>query len=390
MDQDFDVVVVGGGAAGLMCAAVAGQRGRRVLLLEHNNRIGKKIEISGGGRCNFTNMDAGPGQYISACPDFCKSAMARYKPSDFIALVESYGIRFHEKKLGQLFCDGSSREIIQMLEDECREAGVQISCHTTVKSVEKRDRFQLQTSRGGFSSNSLVVATGGLSFPKLGATDWGHRIASQFGLRITKLQPGLVPLTLPPESLETLGSLSGVSIPVRAKHEGIDFPEALLFTHRGLSGPAVLQISSYLQPGESPSFDLIPEKNAGEFLKVHRHSFQTPAGILAAEWPRRLADAWCALETPSKPMQHYKEREISDLARKLSDWKPSISGTEGYPKAEVTLGGVNTLDLHSKTMEARDVPGLFFVGEVVDVTGWLGGYNFQWAWASGYAAGSFA
>lgn len=386
-DLDFDVVVVGGGAAGLMCAAVAGQRGRRVALLEHNDRVGKKIEISGGGRCNFTNVDASPAQYLSSCPDFCRSALARYQPSDFISLVESYGITYHEKKLGQLFCDGSSREIIGMLVEECAAASVEMICGVEVIGVEKPDRFRLRTRRGDFGCQSLVVATGGLSFAKLGATGWGYDLARQFGLGMIDLQPGLVPLTLPRHALDHLGPLSGVALPVRAKFQRTEFPEALLFTHRGLSGPAVLQISSYLGKGDFPSFDLLPDTDAAALLSQHRHSPQTAASVLASVWPKRLAEAWCALETPAKPMQHYKDREVEGLARKLSAWTPHLAGTEGYPKAEVTLGGVDPRGLSSKTMEARTVSGLFFVGEVVDVTGWLGGYNFQWAWSSGYAAG---
>ena len=386
-DMEFDVIVVGGGAAGLMCAAVAGQRGRRVALLEHNDRVGKKIEISGGGRCNFTNREASPPQYLSSCPDFCRSALARYQPSDFISLVESHGISYHEKKLGQLFCDGSSREIIGMLVEECAAASVEVICGVGVDGVEKSERFRLRTRRGNYVCQSLVVATGGLSFAKLGATDWGYRVARQFGLEITELQPGLVPLTLPRSTLDHLGPLSGVSLPVRAQFQRTEFPEALLFTHRGLSGPAVLQISSYLARGGSPSFDLLPDKDAAALLAQHRHSSLLPASLLANEWPKRLAEAWCALEVPAKPLQHFKDREVAELAHKISAWKPQLAGTEGYPKAEVTLGGVDARGLSSKTMEARTVPGLFFIGEVMDVTGWLGGYNFQWAWASGYAAG---
>jgi len=294
-DMEFDVIVVGGGAAGLMCAAVAGQRGRRVALLEHNDRVGKKIEISGGGRCNFTNREASPSQYLSSCPDFCRSALARYQPSDFISLVESHGISYHEKKLGQLFCDGSSREIIGMLVEECAAASVEVICGVGVDGVEKSERFRLRTRRGNYVCQSLVVATGGLSFAKLGATDWGYRVARQFGLEITELQPGLVPLTLPRSTLDHLGPLSGVSLPVRAQFQRTEFPEALLFTHRGLSGPAVLQISSYLARGGSPSFDLLPDKDAAALLAQHRHSSLLPASLLANEWPKRFAESWCAL-----------------------------------------------------------------------------------------------
>jgi predicted Rossmann fold flavoprotein len=382
-----DVIVIGGGAAGLMCAWEAGRRGRRVVLLEHSERVGKKIAISGGGRCNFTNLGATPANYLSANPDFCKSALARYTPADFVALVEEHGIAYHEKKLGQQFCDTSSRAIIDLLLAECAASHVEIRVNCRVEAVEKPERFRVTTNQGVLESESLVVATGGLSFAKLGATDFGYRVARQFGLRITELRPGLVPLTFAPEDMP-LHELSGLSVPVVARHGGQAFAENLLFTHRGVSGPAVLQISSYWREGEVMHFDLLPEHGAA--LAEARRTDRELGAFLARFWPRRFAEAWAAREAPAKPLAHFKAREWDDVAAKLRAWPMRFAGTEGYPKAEVTLGGVDTAGLSSKTMEAREVRGLFFIGEVVDVTGWLGGYNFQWAWASGHAAGLVA
>jgi predicted Rossmann fold flavoprotein len=384
--QSFDVVVIGGGAAGLMCALQAGRRGRRVILLEHNDSVGKKIAISGGGRCNFTNLEAGPDNYLSTQPDFCKSALARFTPWDFIAFVERHGIAYHEKKLGQQFCDGSAREIIRMLLDECRAADARIALSCRVASVRRSDRFHLDTSAGPFDCASLVIATGGLSFPKLGATDFGYRIANQFGLRLTDIRPGLVPLTFTGADA-VLGDLSGLSIPVTARHSGGEFQENLLFTHRGISGPAVLQISSFWRDHETLRFDLLPGVDITQWLAAARAENADLPALLSRSWPRRFAEVWAARHTPAKPLAHFKARELTDLAELLRAWPFTPSGTEGYPKAEVTLGGVDTSQLSSKTMECRQVPGLYFIGEVVDVTGWLGGYNFQWAWASGHAAG---
>ena len=383
-----DVIIIGAGAAGLMCAIEAGKRGRRVVLLEHSEVVGRKIAIAGGGRCNFTNLGATPDNYLSANPDFCKSALARYTPWDFIALVDSHRIPYHEKKLGQQFCDGSARAIIDLLLAECAVAGVEVRVNCRVTEVRRSDRFHLETSTGPLDSAALVIATGGLSFAKLGATDFGYRIARQFGLKLTDIRPGLVPLTFSAEDLP-LHELSGLSVPVAARHGGTEFRENLLFTHRGLSGPAILQISSYWHEGETLHFDLLPDENVDAFITRAREENTDLASALSTRWPRRFAEAWCKRHAPAKPLRHSKARELADLAALLRAWPMRFAGTEGYPKAEVTLGGVDTRELSSKTMEARSVPGLFFIGEVVDVTGWLGGYNFQWAWASGHAAGQF-
>jgi predicted Rossmann fold flavoprotein len=382
------VIVIGGGGAGLFCAFTAANRGKRVLLLEHNERVGRKIEISGGGRCNFTNIHATASNYLSRNPDFCKSALARYSPWDFIALVEKHGIPYHEKKLGQQFCDGSSREIIFMLETECRDAGVRILCGCRVQEVVKRDHFEVVTSRGTFTADAVVVATGGLSFAKLGASDLGHRIARSFGIGVTELRPGLVPLTFQPQEKGFYEPLAGVSLPVRVTHSGTSFEEALLFTHRGVSGPAILQISSYWNEGEPLHFDLLPTKEESETFTSSLRGGATPLQVLSKVWPRRFAESWCARHSPDKPLARCSKAETEEITRSLHGWETRFSGTEGYPKAEVTLGGVETGELSSKTMESRKVPGLYFIGEVVDVTGWLGGYNFQWAWASAHAAGT--
>ena len=381
-----DVLVIGAGAAGLMCAIEAGKRGRHVTVIEHNERVGLKIAISGGGRCNFPNLGAGPEHYLSANPDFCKSALARYSPWDFVALVEKHRIPYHEKKLGQQFCDTSSRAIIELLLAECAAAGVEIRTRCHVTEVRRSDRFHLATSTGPLDSAALVVATGGLSFPKLGATDFGYRIARQFGVKLTGIRPGLVPLTFAAAD-QPLAALSGLSVPVAARHAGAEFRENLLFTHRGLSGPAILQISSYWHPGETLHFDLLPDASATDLLTRTRSENTDLPTALTAHWPRRFAEAWTQRHAPAKTPRHYTARELTDLTTLLHAWPLAFAGTEGYPKAEVTLGGVDTRELSSKTMEARNVPGLYFIGEVTDVTGWLGGYNFQWAWASGHAAG---
>lgn len=382
------VIVIGGGAAGLMCAIEAGKRGRSVTVLENAERLGKKILISGGGRCNFTNINAGPENYVSANPHFCKSALARYRSADFIALVEKHGIAYHEKKLGQLFCDFSSKQIVEMLQKECDVARVEIRLNCNVQEVQKNARYELQTSLGPFECDSLVIATGGLSFPKMGATDFGYQIAQQFGLKISGTRPGLVPLLFGATEQKAFVELSGVSVDAIASANGSSFRENILFTHRGLSGPAILQISNYCSDGPV-SLDLLPQQSGSEWLKSQRSTNKELKTVLGQFLPQRFAQQWCETFLSSRPMNRYSVQEVEEIARRLHQWEVRPAGTEGYAKAEVTLGGVDTSELSSKTMESRRVSGLYFIGEVVDVTGWLGGYNFQWAWASGHAAGQF-
>jgi predicted Rossmann fold flavoprotein len=385
----WDVIVIGGGAAGLFCAIEAGKRGRRVLVLEHADRVGKKIAISGGGRCNFTNIFTSPENFTSSNPHFCKSALARYTPEDFVALVEKHGIAYHEKKLGQLFCDGSSQQIIDLLLRECSDAGVEILCRSEVLNVQKSDTFALETNQGSLAANSVVIATGGLSIAPLGATDFGYRIARQFGLRVEEPRPGLVPFTLTAQMLERWAKLAGVSVDALVGYDGQQFRENILFTHRGLSGPGILQISSYWKPGAAVSIKLLPDEDALEILAQNQTSEIELVTLLSRNLPRRFAEVWCELFAASKPLKQYNRNELEEVARRLQDMRITPSGTEGFKKAEVTVGGVSTTELSSRTMEAKRVPGLYFIGEVVDVTGQLGGYNFQWAWASGYAAGEF-
>lgn len=373
----------------MMCAAEAGRRGRRVALLEHNDKPGKKIRISGGGRCNFTNINAQPGNYLSQNPHFCRSALARYTPADFLALVERYGIAWHEKKLGQLFCDESAQQIIDLLVQECEDAGVDLRLACGVTSVERQEEYIVQTTAGEMTAQSLVIATGGLSIPPLGATDFGYRIARQFGLKIVQTRPGLVPLTMHGRDAAVFRSLSGVSVDVSASCNGASFRENVLFTHRGVSGPAILQVSSYWTPGDAVTLDLVPGVDIGEELAAEHTSKKDVGTILARFLPRSFAQNWCEVHGFSSPMNQLSPLRIQELVRLLTHWELLPDGTEGYAKAEVTLGGVSTDELSSKTMEARRVPGLFCIGEVVDVTGWLGGYNFQWAWASGHAAGQW-
>jgi predicted Rossmann fold flavoprotein len=386
-----DVVVVGAGAAGMFCAAEAGRRGRRVVVLEHNGRPGKKIRISGGGRCNFTNLHSTHANFLSANPHFAKSALARYTPADFVRLVRAHRIPFHEKKLGQLFCDGSAQEIIDMLVEECVRAGVSMVCECAVSSVARGgEGFVVRTTRGEFACESLVVATGGLSVAQLGATDFGYRVARQFGLRVRATRPGLVPFTLGAEELERFAGLSGVSLDAVAACNGAEFRENVLVTHRGLSGPAVLQVSSYWSPGDEVTINLLPHSDASDWLAARRDRDATLANLLAQHLPRRFAHAWCEANAPARPLRRYTSAEVEETAERLRAWRVLPAGTEGYRKAEVTVGGVDTDELSSKTMEARKVPGLYFIGEVVDVTGHLGGHNFQWAWSSGFAAGQAA
>ena len=382
-----DVIILGAGAAGLMCAISAGQRGRRVLLLDHAPTVGAKILISGGGRCNFTNTGTVPERFLSDNPHFCRSALSRYSPADFIAMVCKHGIAFHEKTLGQMFCDGSARQIVAMLLAECAAVGVDVRVGHRITDVSRSDEFRVDTDKGAFLVPNLVLATGGLSIPKMGATGFSHDVAARFGLRLTERRPGLVPLTFDGDLLAMMRSLSGVSLPCEATLGRRSFHEAMLFTHRGLSGPAILQISSYWRDGPV-SLNLLPGVDAAAFLLEGKH-LRPKAGlssVLAEVLPTRLA---AVLSEPmtDRRMADLPDRVLAAVAAGLSRWTVTPSGTEGYAKAEVTRGGVDTNDLSSATMAARSVPGLFVIGEAVDVTGWLGGYNFQWAWASGWCAG---
>jgi predicted Rossmann fold flavoprotein len=391
VDGRWDVVVLGAGAAGMMCAAQAGQRGRRVLLIEHYAVVGEKIRISGGGRCNFTNLHAGPANYTSQNPDFCRSALARYTPAQLVGLVERHGIRYHEKKLGQLFCDDSALRIIDMLIEECRRGNVQWAIPCEVKGVVREgEAFTVATTHGTARCASLVVATGGLTVPKIGASPFGYRIAAQFGLEVIAPRPALVPLSFDPDMLARYGDLSGVAIDVDIACNGGSFREGLLFTHRGLSGPAILQISSYWRSGDSLTIDLLPGHDIEAWLLSERASAMLLPTLLAQALPKRFAQAWCSAHDSVKPLSQFSLQALRDIAHALHEWRVRPSGTLGYNKAEVTLGGVDTRGLSSKTMEAKIVKGLYFIGEVVDVTGHLGGLNFQWAWASGYAAGQAA
>jgi predicted Rossmann fold flavoprotein len=386
----FDAIVIGGGAAGLMCALTAGQRGRRVLVVEHANRVGKKILMSGGGRCNFTNTGTSPANFLSANPHFCKSALARYTPWDFIAMVERHGIAYHEKELGQQFCDESSKQIVAMLLEECARAGVRIETSCSVERVQHgTGGFHLHTTRGVFSAAALVVASGGLSIPSMGASGFGYALARQFDHAVLPTRAGLVPLTLSGKHQERLADLSGVALPVQARCNGAAFDNFMLLTHRGVSGPAILQVSSYWQPGDDLRLDLLPGRDALDTLQ--QLQAERPAAelrtVLGELLPKRFAQRLCEHWLANRPMKQFTGSQLREIAVQLSDWPLVASGTEGYRTAEVTLGGVDTDQLSSTTMQSRLLPGLFFIGEVVDVTGWLGGYNFQWAWASGHAAG---
>ena len=390
---DRDVIVVGAGAAGLMAAIAAGRRGRRVLVLDHANKVGKKILMSGGGHCNFTNTGTTPAQYLSTNPHFCKSALARYTPQDFIDLVDAHGIAWHEKELGQLFCDGSSKQIVQLLLDEADGAGVQVRTHCAVQPPRRvDDGFVLDTAIGRLRCASLIVATGGLSIPSMGATGFGYDIARQFGHALLPTRAGLVPLTLSGKHQERLDALSGVALDVEAGCNGAHFRNRMLITHRGISGPAILQISSYWQPGDDLRLDLLPGRDALAWLQAQQT--ERPGtelkNVLAELMPRRFAQRLCEIWLANRPMKQYTPAQLHDTAALLQAWPLVASGTEGYRTAEVTLGGVDTDGVSSRTLESKQVPGLFFVGEVLDVTGWLGGYNFQWAWASGMAAGEAA
>ena len=383
------MVIVGAGAAGMMCAARAGKRGRRVLLLDHADEPGKKILISGGGRCNFTNLRSAPECFLSGNPHFCKSALARYTQHDFVALVEKHGIAYHEKTLGQLFCDGSARQIVAMLLAECEAAGVDVRLGHRISAIKCADEFSLETDHGNFSAGAIVVATGGLSIPKMGATGFAHGVARRFGLNVTETRPALAPLTFGADDLAMMRPLSGIAVDANVHCGRGAFREAVLFTHRGLSGPAILQASSYWREGAEIVVDLLPDTDAAALLLQYKKSRPKVAGktVLAEVLPQRLAQSLAELHLPAKPLGEVPNETLSRLATLLNGWKLTPNGSEGYAKAEVTRGGVDTRALSSKTMEAGNVPGLFFIGEAVDVTGWLGGYNFQWAWSSGWAAG---
>jgi predicted Rossmann fold flavoprotein len=384
-----NVIIIGAGASGLICAKEAGKRGRSVLVLDHSQKIGSKIRISGGGRCNFTNLHASSEHYISQNPHFCKSALSRYTPEEFISLLRRYRISFHEKEAGQLFCDATSSEIIIMLRAECEKAGAEFLLGCSVKNIKNNGLFIVATDKGTFQSRSLVIATGGLSYPKLGASDFGLRIAKQFGISVISPKPGLVPLTFSAKELELFRELSGVSINAEVTSNKASFRGSLLFTHRGLSGPAILQISSYWNKGDLLSIDLLPGVNAHDLLLANRQSRKEIQNLLSQYLPSRFIQAWCKYYLQTKPVCQFTEKELREAAEKLHAWQIKPSGTEGYGAAEVTVGGIDTNEVSSKTMEAKKVPGLYFIGEVFDVTGQLGGYNLHWAWASGHAAGQY-
>jgi hypothetical protein len=389
--EHYDVVIVGAGAAGLMCAAEAGRRGRRVLLLEHAGQVGRKILISGGGRCNFTNWSATPGDYQSRNPSFCISALTRYTPQDFINLVEKHHIPYHEKKLGQLFCDGSSREIVRMLLSECESAGVCLRVGCQVIRVHRDRGFVVRTNLGAAVGESLVMATGGPSIPQMGATRFSHQVATQFGLRVTEVRPGLVPFTFGGADRDFCRRLAGLSIPCRVSCQGASFEENLLFTHRGISGPAILQISSCWTEGEPVRVDLLPDFDLAAHLKGQQAARPKSelATIISPLLPRNFVKAFGERFWQNRAIGGLSENDLDSVIGTLKDWAITPAGTEGFRKAEVALGGVDTAGLSSRTMEAVSVPGLYFIGEATDVTGPLGGYNFQWAWASGYCAGQF-
>ncbi len=388
-----DVIVIGAGAAGLFCAAQAGKRGRAVAVLDHGKKVGRKILMSGGGRCNFTNMYAEPANFLSANPHFCKSALSRYTQWDFISLVSEYGIPYHEKTLGQLFCDNSASDIVDMLVKECDKAGAEIVTRCEILKVEKTETgYALSTSLGDYVCESLVIATGGLSMPKIGATPFGYKIAEQFGLKVLPTRAGLVPFTLHDKDKQALEALSGIAVDTSASCNDTSFREAMLFTHRGLSGPSMLQISSYWHPGDTLHIDLQPAMSAAEYLTAAQQ--YTPdaqlSTVLSKFYPKRLAQTFMDIrQWPNEPVKRLTHSQIAEIDNTLSDWQVTPNGTEGYRTAEVTLGGVDTDELSSKTMMSKKAEGLFFIGEVVDVTGWLGGYNFQWAWSSAWAAGQY-
>lgn len=390
--SESEVIIIGGGAAGLMCAYHAAMRGRRVSVLDHANRLGKKILMSGGGRCNFTNLDINADNYLSENPHFCKSALSRYTQWDFIDWVEQHKIPYHEKKLGQLFCDGKSSDILDLLLNACNDAGVSLETHSRIESIAyQHPHYTLQTNNGTLKAQSLVVATGGLSIPTMGASPFGYQIAAQFGHSIIAQRAALVPFTLDKVLLEKFSTLSGVALDVEVWCQHQSFKEALLFTHRGLSGPAILQISSFWKPGMPITIDLLPEVDLNRYLKDKKdqHPNKQLNTVLQQLLPKKLVLLISTLWFKDKPLSRYSDKELTTVAKTIKHWQFKPSGTEGYRTAEVTLGGVNTDELSSKTMESKLSKGLYFIGEVVDVSGQLGGFNFQWAWSSGYAAGQY-
>ncbi len=384
-----DVIIIGAGASGLMCAMEAGKRGRLVLVLDHSPKPARKILVSGGGRCNFSNRIMGPEHFISQNPDFVTSALSRFTPSDFLSLLESHGIQYHEREEGQLFCNRSSSEIVHMLRSECDRAAVRFQLNCRVSEISKTDGFRIETDQGIFKSQSLVVATGGLSYPQLGAGNFGYLAAKQFGMKVTKLRPALTPIKFSPGDARVFGCLAGVSIHSTVSQGSTSFKGNLLFTHTGVSGPAILQISSYWDRKSGLSVDLLPEVDIYSVFIEKRRSKTLLSTILDQYLPKRFVKLWCDLHGAPKPINQYTTHEIASIAGSLHAWPLRAEGAEGFNKAEVTLGGVDTIDLSSRTMESKKAPGLYFVGEVIDVTGRLGGYNLHWAWASGHAAGQF-
>ena len=388
--QNKDVVIIGAGAAGLLCAAECGKRGRSVLVLDHGKRTASKVLISGGGRCNFSNLDMHAGRYFSRNQHFCRSALARFTPRDICALLEKHRIAYQEKESGQLFCVKSSRDIAALLERECREAGAEVQLGCRVADIRREEEFVVAADQCQFRSRSLVIATGGLSYANLGATGFGHQIARAFGLNVVPPRPALVPFVLSERDSKVFGGLAGVSLASSIRCAGRSFRGSLLFTHKGLSGPAALQASLYWEPGMKIEIDLLPDTDIHKVLAERRRSKMLMQNLLAEHLPKRLAQAWCGQRSISKPLDQTSDKELREIAKGLRFWEITPRGTEGYATAEVTAGGVDTDELSSRTMESRKVPGLYFIGEVVDVTGELGGYNLHWAWASGHAAGQAA
>lgn len=387
-----DVIIIGAGASGMMCAIECGKRGRSVLVLDHAKKTGEKIRISGGGSCNFTNINTSHTNYLSNNPHFCKSALSRFTPDDFIALLEKHGVKYEQREEGQLFCAKNSEDITRMLEKECNDAGVNIMLNCHILSVKKEETFIVSTNHEIFESESLVIASGGLSYPRIGASGIGYRIAKEFGLKVTELKPALVPFFFSQKDLEIFGELSGISIDAAIKCNKMEFHQNILFTHRGLSGPAILQVSSYWKKGDTIVIDLLPDIDIyGIFISRQISKSKIDMYNLLSEFlPSRFAKIWCDLNIQSKPVNQYNEKELKAITHKVHNWEIKPDSTEDFKTAEVTLGGIDTNELSSKTMESRKVKGLYFTGEVIDVTGQLGGYNLQWAWASGFVAGQYA